>query len=82
MLFVYIASLENSLFGGLWLLLCYQYWILTGLLLDILLLPSVMEILKFLDLQNQPLYTLQRLTRGVDTGMGQHKALDLCLVGS
>jgi hypothetical protein len=49
-------------FGSLWLLLYYQYWILTRItLLDILLLPLVMEILKLWINRNRPFMSCRRL---------------------
>lgn len=49
-------------FGSLWLLLYYQYWILTRItLLDILLLPHFMEILKLWINRNRPFMSCRRL---------------------
>ena len=70
------------MFQPLWLLLHYQYWILTGSPLGYTFVSLCHGDPTTLDLQDQPFHILWQFIDGVDVGMGQLKALDLGLGGS
>ena len=66
-----------------WLLLCYQYWILTGTPLGYPAIALSHGDPQALNLQDQPLYILQQqFIGGEEVWVGQTKALDLGLGSS
>jgi hypothetical protein len=71
-----------GLVQGLWLLLHFQYRILTGTPLGYPAVALCQEDLVALVLQNKPLHTLQKFTDAVDDRLAPLKVLDLGLGGS
>ena len=67
---------------GLWLLLHYEYWILTRTPLGYPVVALCCGDPVTLNLQDWPLHILQQLIDGMDVRVGQLRALDLVLVGS
>ena len=67
---------------GLWLLLHYQYWVLTGTFLDYPVVALCHGDPSTLNLHGQHLHMLQQFTVGVDIEVGQLKGLGRSLGGS
>jgi hypothetical protein len=67
--------------GGLWILLCYQYSVLTGTLLRYSVVALCHGDPAALDLQSWLLNMLQQFIDGVDVSVRQLKASDLGLGG-
>lgn len=78
----YSSYWVTSLVPGLWLLLHYQYWILTGTPLGYPAVSLCHEDTTALDLMEQPCHSLWQFIDEVDVGGGQSKALDMALGGS
>lgn len=71
-----------SLFGGLWLLLHYLYWIFTGTSLGYPVIGLCHRDPTTLNMQNWSLHTFQPFIDGIIIGLGQLKALNLGMCGS
>ena len=68
--------------GGLWILLCYQYSVLTGTPLRYPVVALCHGDPAALDELDQSCHVLQQFIDEVDAEVGQLKALDLSLGGS
>ena len=64
---------------GLWLLLHYEYWILTRTPLGYPVVALCCGDPVTLNLQDWPLHILQQFINGINVGVSQLKALDLGL---